>query len=222
MSDTRECGGDVAAYVLGALEPDEVSSLRAHLATCAHCRQEVASLQLLTGALAESAPRYPTPASLRRRVLRTARSEPKTSTAHPRPARPGWPARAAGALLAAAIVVVGVAALAGGGSNASRVIQASVHGTAGSAELRVSSGRGDLIVAGLPPPQAGRIYEVWLQHGNAAPSPTATLFSVTSTGSADVGLPESLHGVNRVLVTSEPAGGSRAPTRAPVIVAQLS
>ena len=119
-------------------------------------------------------------------------------------------------------MVVGVAALAGGGSNAGQVIQASVHGTAGNAELRVSSGRGELIVAALPPPQAGRIYEVWLQHGNAAPSPTATLFSVTSTGSADVGLPESLHGVNRVLVTSEPAGGSRAPTRAPVIVAQLS
>ena len=52
------------------------------------------------------------------------------------------------------------------------------------------------------------------------PAPS-TLFAVTSRGTADLGLPGGLTGVTRVLVTLEPAAGSRAPTTRPVIVARL-
>jgi hypothetical protein len=120
-----------------------------------------------------------------------------------------------------AVVLAGLAGAAissssGGGGSATRVIQASV----GDAQLRISGGRGELIVNRLPSPAPGRIYEMWLQHGNGAPSPTRTLFSVTAAGTADVGVPGNLHGVSHVLVTQEPAGGSQAPTRAPVIATQ--
>jgi hypothetical protein len=97
------------------------------------------------------------------------------------------------------------------------VIQASV----GSAELRLTGNRGELIVHHLPAPAPGRIYEVWLQRGRRTPSPTSALFSVTAAGTGDVDVPGSLRGVNRVLVTQEPAGGSRVPSRAPVIVAPV-
>ena len=39
---------------------------------------------------------------------------------------------------------------------------------------------------------------------------------------ADGGVPGDLHGVTKVLVTQEPAGGSLVPTSAPVIVAPLA
>jgi hypothetical protein len=87
--------------------------------------------------------------------------------------------------------------------------------------VRVTNGRAELIVERLPPPPAGHVYEVWLQHGSAAPTPTPTLFSVTRAGAADVGVAGSLRDVSHVLVTPEPAGGSLVPTHAPVIVARL-
>ena len=38
----RDCGADAAAYVLGSLERSEAEAFRAHLQTCAVCRDEVA------------------------------------------------------------------------------------------------------------------------------------------------------------------------------------
>jgi hypothetical protein len=92
----------------------------------------------------------------------------------------------------------------------------------GIAHLRVTGDRGELIAQGLPQPPAGRIYEMWVQRGKATPTPTGTLFSVTSRGSVAVGVPGSLNGVSAVMVTQEPAGGTLVPTSAPVIVARVS
>ena len=95
-------------------------------------------------------------------------------------------------------------------------------GVPGSAQLRISGGRAELIVSRLPPPPAGRIYEVWVKRGRQSPAPTRALFSVTSSGAADVGVPGNLRGVNTIMVTQEPAGGSLVPTHPPVIVARLT
>ncbi len=236
--DKRDCGGDAAAYVLGALEPEELEAFRAHLSSCAACREEVAALQPVVEALPAAAPRLTATADLRRRVIEAARSEPKDvgpatdePDQQPRPApRPrarrrwGWapsPTAAVAGVLAAALVAVGIVELASGGSSGTRVIQASVRGT-GSAQLRVTGGRGELLVSHFPAPPSGQIYQVWLERGHGTPSPTSTLFSVTSTGSGDVGLVADLRGVSEVLVTAEPSGGTPLPTTAPIITAQLS
>jgi hypothetical protein len=64
---------------------------------------------------------------------------------------------------------------------------------------------------------------VWLDHGGGrTPQPTDALFSVSREGHATVDVPGDLDGVKAVLVTDEPLGGSRIPTRAPVIAATLS
>jgi hypothetical protein len=97
-----------------------------------------------------------------------------------------------------------------------------VANPASSAEVRIADGRGRLIVRDMPPPPAGRIYEVWLKRGSSAPSPTQALFSVTADGSADVDVPGDLSHVGEVLVTQEPAGGSRVSTHQPLIVARLT
>jgi hypothetical protein len=185
----------------------------------------------VTDALSVSVPQYAVPSELRQRVLDSARAEPQ-GEARPRPEprmQPitGWLRRPlAVALTGAMLVVLAVVVIAltnlSGGEQGSRVLQAHVMHSPGAAQLRVSGGRAELIVRHLPPPPAGRIYEVWLKRPDGPPSPTTALFSVTRTGAADVGVPGNLAGVREVLVTQEPAGGSRVSTHAPVIVAQLS
>ena len=63
---------------------------------------------------------------------------------------------------------------------------------------------------------------MWVQRGSAAPTPTGTLFSVSRAGRPSVGVPGSLTGSARCMVTQEPAGGTLAPTSAPVIVARVT
>jgi anti-sigma-K factor RskA len=228
MSDDSDCRGDAAAYVLGALEADEATDFRRHLAGCAVCRDEVMALEGVVSALPMAAPQVEAPASLRRSLMTEVRADAKRRS----PGSEGWrerlpsfgggrPALAAGALVAAAALAFGVVELSSSSSASPRVIQASVLGIPGSATVRVSGGHAELTVAHLPAPPQGRIYQVWLQRGGK-PSPTTALFGVTSSGAGSVDVPGNLHGVRAVMVTAEPFGGSRAPTRAPVIVAQLS
>lgn len=53
MDDShRQRRESLGAYVLGQLDPAERDAVRAHLATCADCRAEVAELEPVAGALA--------------------------------------------------------------------------------------------------------------------------------------------------------------------------
>ncbi len=216
------CGEDVAAYALGALESTEAEAFRRHLGACAVCPYELASFQQVVDDLAASAPRVRAPRSLRRRVMHAIadasgpapegrRERRRLGVSLPRPALalPGGLA-----VLAAAIVAVVIAV---GSGSSTRVVTARVTGQ-GSASVRLSGGHAELVVHHFPAPPRGKIYEVWLKHGSAAPAPTA-LFSVRD-GNVDV--PGNLHGVTQVLVTPEPAGGSPAPTHQPVISASLA
>jgi anti-sigma-K factor RskA len=218
----HHCGDDVAAYALGALEPGEADAFRRHLADCPECREELAGFEQVTEALPPAGAVYAVPKGLKRRVMQDVRANPKQSTA--RPAQLAGPLLRgpllvwSGALAAVLIAVIVAVALTSGSPGATKVIQAS----AGNAELRVTDGRGDLVVHRLPQLRAGRIYEMWVQSGSAPPVPTGTLFSVSSSGTASVGVPGSLNGVSAVMVTDEPAGGSPAPTTTPLIVARLT
>ncbi len=225
MLRDHDCGGEAAAYVLGALEPGEARAFESHLEQCVVCQDEVDSLQQAANALPMAVVRHPVPTHLRRRVLRAVRDEARNRARSPRDSarrrRTGWPvgvgALAAGAAAAAVALVL---ALNGGGG--ARLVPAKVAGVSGTAELRIARGYGELIVRHMTPPPSGEIYEVWLKAPRAAPSPANVLFGVTRDGSAAVKLPEDLNGIGQVMVTPEPAGGSRAPTHSPVIVATLT
>jgi hypothetical protein len=85
--------------------------------------------------------------------------------------------------------------------------------------LQVRDGGSTLLARNMPAPPAGRVYQVWLKLPGRDPQPTDVLWSPRRDGSAEVAVPGSLDGVEAVLVTDEPAGGSAAPTRPPVIAA---
>jgi anti-sigma-K factor RskA len=223
MSGTHDCGGDVAAYLLGALDPAEAEAFRRHLERCAVCRDEVDSLGGVVQALPMAAPQVRPPKRLRRNVMRAVRDEAKPGS-NPRPWMLRLPAPRAAvavlcALVAAGAVFGAVKLFAGTGGS---VIHAQVSGISGSAELRLTGGRGELLVRQLTPPPPGHVYEVWLKSPGAEPVPASVLFTVNAAGGADVSLPRELRGVSQVLVSPEPTGGSRVPTHRPVIVASLS
>jgi anti-sigma-K factor RskA len=115
-----------AAFVLGALPPDEERAVREHLATCSLSHEELAELGSVVTALAESVELVEPPASLRERVMAAAaRDLEARRPAGPRPiVRPSPPvadvvairparrtARLGWALgLAAALVIAGLGA----------------------------------------------------------------------------------------------------------------
>lgn len=223
MHSIDDCAGDVAAYVLGALDPEEVDTFRRHLETCVVCREEVHTLRQVADALPMAAPQHPVPRSLRRRVLAEVRAEARARTRAGR-GRPTWLVGLRGAALAgSAALAVAVAAIVGVEVTSSSGTSTHVYAASiGDAQLRTGGGHAELIVHRLAQPAAGHVYEVWLKRGEHAPSPTKALFSVTSSGEGDVDVPGNLHGVTTVMVTQEPAGGTQAPTTAPVIVASLT
>ena len=234
VEDRQLCGDNAAPYVLGALEEHEHEEFRRHLESCAVCREEVAALEVVTGALPAAVEQCSAPAELKQRVMASIHEDIRSETARelsgkrarsargPALAWLSWRALAPGALAAAAIVLAVVALSSGGGSSSSTTRVFHAQAPAGAdVSLRVSDGRGQLDISGMPQTPPQRIYEVWVKR-SGGPQPTDALFTVTSKGDATVGVPGSLKGATVVMVTAEPLGGTKVPTSTPVIVANLS
>jgi hypothetical protein len=224
---------DASAYVLGALAEQEVEPYREHLSSCADCTAEVAQLQAVADAMALAPQRIEAPESLRAAVMGVVNGQAELLRAaghqadRPARERARWrtflqPALAAGVALAAGLLI-GALAINSGSTERTKTIEAVVAapGYHATASLRKVGSHVVLVVTGMPAPPPGRIYEVWLEHGTQAPEPTDALFSVTRTGAGSVGVPSSLSGISKVLVTDEPLGGSLKPTRTPIIVASV-
>jgi len=238
---------DAGSYVLHALPDDEHERFEAHLAGCETCRREVADLQMAADTLPLAAVQVGPPPELRERIMAVVRSEaellnaagtradePQADPARAaRPRRRGWrwpvfslrplPAALAAGVLVAAGVVGGV--VLSGGSDTSTVTGTVriASAPAARASLQLSDDATKLEVRRMPPPPSGKVYQVWLKRPNRDPAPTTALFRVDANGSADVEIQRGrLKGVDQVLVTAEPDGGSMAPTSDPVIVASTA
>ena len=157
-------------------------------------------------------------------------AEPRAQPERPRPARRPWwrlpslalrpiPAAVAATVLIA--VGVGGGVLLSGGDDGARTVTAQVVAPSSPdarASLTVGGDRATLRVQDFPAPPQGRVYQVWLKRPGRAPDPTTALFTVRD-GDATVQVPGSVEGVDQVLVTAEPDGGSQEPTMDPVIIA---
>ena len=219
---------DAAPYVLGALE--DADGYREHLAECASCRAQVAELQVVVDTLPASVPAIRAPEALRTRVLATVRSEAELlRAAHSPGERAAGPAgRRRSRARVAARGRARDRGDRGGGRRARHRLRSSTHEhvtpahfaasvRGAQASLHQRGGRAELVVSGMPQPPLGDIYEVWLARPSAPPQPTDALFGVTSSGSGSVSVPGDLHGVQEVMVTREPLGGSSHPTSPPLL-----
>jgi len=140
-------------------------------------------------------------------------------------ARPAFAAAAAAVLLAVGIALGALVGAVGGDGDDASTVAATVDVTrmpAGKASLVVPESKDGAIlrVEGMQQPQAGHVYEVWIQHdGKVTPS---SLFSVDSDGNGTAGIPDELRDAEAVLVTREPTGGSTRPSEPPVVTVPLS
>jgi anti-sigma factor RsiW len=226
------------AYVLGALPGEEHDAYVAHLSSCPACRAEVEELTPAADALPVSVMQMVPPPDLKARIMAEVEREAELlAAAGPQADRPpdrrerrrwfaGWglPQLATGlAVLALGIVLgVGGAALVGDdGRTVTAKVDPAFSKTA-KVELDVRDGQATLVATGLPAPPEGRVYQLWLKKPGQAPQPTSALFRPSRNGTATAAVTGSLKGVEQVLMTDEPDGGSQAPSTDPVLSAELS
>jgi anti-sigma-K factor RskA len=236
MSHPAEWADSVGAYLLGALPPEEAAAFEAHLDGCAECRRDVAELRVAADALPASVPLVAPPAALKDRIMAVVESEAELLAAAGQradevrpPARRRrsfgeWLMRPAVALACAAVLLVagGVAGVLLTGGDDARTVVASTVDPAADVKLEIHDDGATLVARGMPAPPQGRIYQVWLKRPGSDPEPTSVLWSTRGDGSAEVAVPGSLDGVEAVLVTDEPEGGSDVPSKAPVITAETA
>ncbi len=219
MSEHDRHRDDIAPYLLGALPASEKLALERHIEGCEECRRELEQLRVGVDALARSPEPLIPPPWLKRSLMRAARAR---SEARRRFALRTRVALAASAAALIAGIAIGYALSGSGSSGTSRVIAARVDRSRlprASATLALGSEGAYLRVIGLPPPAAGHVYEAWIGRGRGVTP--AGLMTSSSDGRAVVQLSGSLSRASAVMVTVEPAGGSRLPTTPPLIVAPL-
>lgn len=214
---------DLAAYLLGALDSDEAAELELHLAGCEECRTDLDWLRPAVQMLPEAVERIEPPPELRARVMEEVRADAGKRSQQTRSAKVssggGWRAflRPAVGLAAVLVIAIGVAGYAtrdgddGGGSTTVTAGQAP-----GVTAKVVSEGNGGTLslahVRALPEDE---VLQAWVQRGGRIES-AKTLFVPNRDGTATVAIDE-MRGVDALMVTAEPRGGSVQPTSEPIV-----
>lgn len=224
---------DLAAYALGTLDVSERGPVEQHLADCPACGAEVAAFAETAWTIAETASLEP-PAGLRESIVARA-------TRDARPLAPPLEVSALGRLIGvlrrpmplavplalAVLLVVSVAGFAGARRDADGYA-AALAGVAGAhvvplvgsetalrgSLVRPASGAPAYLILDLPAPPAGKIWEAWVLNGE---KPIAAGIGGGRGGVTTLLLTAPLGAGDGVAVTLEPAGGSLAPTTAPVL-----
>ncbi len=220
------------AYAVDALDDIERAQFERHLAECAECRAEVASLRSTAALLAETTATAP-PEGLRHKVLADiATVRPLPPTVGPG-AAPRRRFRLAPLVAAAAVI----AAVGAGGivvaepwaddtnqtqvSAVDRVLQAedaerytqSIDGSEATLVRSRSLNKAVLVTKDMAPPPDGKVYELWLDHEGVGMVSAGLMPEGGEQQILLEGDPATALGAG---ITVEPAGGSEEPTLPPV------
>ena len=222
---------DIAAYLLGALEPGEAAELERHIAGCPECEEELRRLRPAVRVLPETVERVEAPPALRSRLMEQVRSEAAGSQAAPAAHRaPRWRfglrplAGLAAALVVAAIGGYAIRDSGSGGAKATTACAKTTTAFAGhspgvTAEMVCQGETGTLRLANLHQLPSDKVLQAWVQRGKQIVSAKA-LFVPNSDGTATATI-DNMHGVNTVMVTAEPRGGSVQPTSKPIVAVPI-
>ncbi len=229
---------DVAAYMLGALEPEQAAELERHAEGCERCQAEIRWLTPALDALPESVDRVEPPADLRARLLAEVRADAGAGArGENRGARPGLVGRASNWLrdlgsgpmglrpvagvAVAVLIVAAVAGFAIGGGIGSGSDNGETRTVVGSepsgvtAKMISEGDSGTLHLTNVRELPSHRVLEAWVRRDGDV-EPVRALFVPDRAGQASTELPD-MDGVEVVMVTTEPTGGSKSPTSAPII-----
>jgi anti-sigma-K factor RskA len=212
---------ELAAYSLGALEPGEAAELERHLAGCEECRTELEWLRPAVQLLPESVARIEAPPELRERLMEQVRSEAASAPVPRRVRRwrigARWSLRPVAGLAALVLVVAAVAAYAIGSSDSGSGNTTTVvtgHSPGVVAEVVRDGSSGTLHLTNLHQLPPDEVLQAWVQRGKRVIS-AKTLFVPNQDGTASATI-DDMEGVNTVMVTAEPRGGSVQPTSPPI------
>jgi anti-sigma-K factor RskA len=228
---------EVAAFVLGALDAAQIDDFKEHLKGCKRCQDELRWLAPAVRALPEAVEQQSPPPELKVRLMEEVRADVAAEAKEARAAerrkraesRGGFREWLAGinfggltwkplAGMAAVILIVaagvGYAIGNGGGGGNVHTWEAEQPGGIQAAVVREGD-EGELRLTGLGPVEKGKTLEAWVLRGEAV-KPVKMLFKPDQEGNATTQI-EDLEGADAVLVTEEPAGGSKTPTQEPFV-----
>jgi anti-sigma-K factor RskA len=219
-ADHERWSEDLAAYALGALEPDATTAVERHLEQCERCRAELRWLGPAVGALPESVEHVEPPPGLRTRLMAEVEADAPPASA-PAPRR-SWfrrpllrPAIGFAAVLLVAAVALGYAlgGDSGEGGGESTIVAGQAPGV--TATMVDEGDGGTLRLANVHQLPDGKVLEAWVLRDGEVEAVRA-LFAPDHEGRASTQLPP-MDGVEEVMVTAEPKGGSETPTGEPLI-----
>jgi anti-sigma-K factor RskA len=212
-SDHTHWSDDLAAYMLGALNPDEAAGFERHLEGCERCRAEMRWFEPAVQTLPESVERQQPPRSLRENLMAEVRGDVRPA----KKPRPRWSWRPAVAFAAVVLVVAAVAGYeigkGGGGEEGASTIVSRSHGVTVKMVRQGDGGTLRLIGVHQLPPK--KVLEAWVRREGKVEAVPA-LFVPDRKGRASTQI-EDMNGVDTVMVTEEPRGGSEEPTGEPIV-----
>jgi anti-sigma-K factor RskA len=232
MSDAHDhWSEDLAAYMLGALEPEAVAEFELHAGDCERCRSEMRWLTPAVEALPEAVARREPPPRLRAQLMAVVRADARAAGTSRESGAAGWRSRfkdwrhgsgsfawkplagiVAAVLIVAAFAGYEVGSGGGGGGGASTVVTSQPSGI--TAKVVSEDGSGEIHLADVKELPEDRVLEAWVRRDGEV-EPVRALFVPDRDGNATTML-GSMRGVDLVMVTTEPTGGSESPTSAPI------
>lgn len=203
---------DLAAYMLGALEPGEATELERHLEGCESCREEMRWLEPAVHSLPESVERREPPKQLRQALMAEVRAD--AAAAKPTRSRSRrWVLKPAVGFAVVALLVAGVVGYEVGkdggdeGGGASTVVR-EINGM--TVKMIQEGEGGKLELAGVPQPPKDKVFEAWVERDGDVEAVPA-LIVPDRHGHAETTIAD-MQGVEAVMITVEPRGGSETPT----------
>jgi anti-sigma-K factor RskA len=226
--DHERWSDELAAYLLGALPARDAEECERHLKECGLCQAQARWLTPAVEQLPQNVPPVAPPPGLRERVMAEVRDEEPARSGQASSASPGpsWIERigasfrrrplvgVAAAVLLIAAALVGVEAGTGGGGDGSTTIVAG-HPPGVTAKVVRRGDSATLKLANVRPLHRKRVLEAWVQREGQV-EPVKALFVPDHEGRAQTTIGD-MSGVEVVMVTTEPQGGSRSPTSSPIV-----
>ncbi|HSC21787.1 MAG TPA: anti-sigma factor [Solirubrobacterales bacterium] len=220
-SDHNRWSEDVAAYMLGALEPREAAEFERHLEGCERCSEEVRWFEPALHSLPESVERQEPPPRLRQALMAEARADLGEEAREHRGLLPDWLRKGFGtrglqlatgfAVLAFAIAVAAGYEIGKGGSDeggGASTLVTQEHGI--NVKMVREGDGGTLHLANLHQLPPDKVLEAWVRREGTVEAVPALLVPDRK-GQAETTIAD-MSGVDTVMVTEEPQGGSEEPT----------
>jgi len=223
---------DLAGYTLGALEPERVGGFEHHLEECERCRADLRWFATAVESLPESVTRREPSAQLRERLMAEVRSDAEAGpaggegSARRLPAwlrgrgAQGWrPLAGLTAIALLAVAFAGYEVGNGGGGGEARSTIVAGHAPGVTAKVERSGEQAELRLANVRPLPEDEVLEAWVQREGEVEAVTG-LFVPDREGNASTMIAD-MNGVETVMVTREPAGGTDAPTSTPIVAVRI-